>query len=98
MTRSIAWIFAALLATPAQAHDTWFERLSGDRLALGTGNRFPHQESGLDPQTQGPFFAVLKEERAKQGPVTAGEARRCSASRSLDTVCARRSGCTGLST
>lgn len=33
-------------------------------------------ESGLDPQTQGPFFAVLKEERAKQGPVTAGEARR----------------------
>ncbi len=50
MTRSIAWIFAALLATPAQAHDTWFERLSGDRLALGTGNRFPHQESGLDPQ------------------------------------------------
>lgn len=50
MTRTIAWLFAALLATPAQAHDTWFERLPGDGLALGTGNQFPQQESGLDPR------------------------------------------------
>ena len=26
--------------------------------------------AGLDPQTQGPFLAVLKEEREKQGPVS----------------------------
>jgi hypothetical protein len=41
------------LATPAAwAHDTWFERLDTDdaapRLALGTGNRFPVQESGIE--------------------------------------------------
>lgn len=52
MTRTItiALFLSAWLATSAQAHDTWFERLSGDRLALGTGNQFPRQESGLDPR------------------------------------------------
>ena len=35
----------------AQAHDTWFERrdevASSPELALGTGNRYPRQESGV---------------------------------------------------
>ena len=52
MTHQAA-LFAALLAAgAASAHDTWFERLDNDgpapRLALGTGNQFPAQESGID--------------------------------------------------
>jgi len=42
----------ALAAPAAWAHDTWFERIDANdaapRLALGTGNRFPVQESGID--------------------------------------------------
>jgi len=41
----------ALLPGWAAAHDTWFEKQPGEagapRLALGTGNRFPVQESGI---------------------------------------------------
>ena len=37
---------AALL--PARAHDTWFEASPRALLALGTGNRFPAQETGID--------------------------------------------------
>lgn len=44
---------AALLALPALAHDTWFERREAPggaaRLALGTGTMYPAQESGIDP-------------------------------------------------
>jgi type I restriction enzyme, R subunit len=32
-------------------------------------------DTGLDPQTQAPFFAILKEERQKHQPVTASDAR-----------------------
>ena len=32
-------------------------------------------DSGLDPQTEAPFFAVLKEERLKTRPVTASDAK-----------------------
>jgi Domain of unknown function (DUF4198) len=46
-------LLAITLATPtAWAHDTWFQRLDADghtpRLALGTGNQFPQQETGID--------------------------------------------------
>jgi len=42
-----------LASAPARAHDTWFETAGrgagGERLlALGTGNQFPLQESGID--------------------------------------------------
>ncbi len=44
----------ALATHCAAAHDTWFERLPAEdgavRLALGTGNRFPVQESGIGAQ------------------------------------------------
>ena len=46
-------LLAGLLtcAAAAQAHDTWFHALAPDAgaplLALGTGNRFPVQESGV---------------------------------------------------
>jgi hypothetical protein len=43
---------AAAAAAPARAHDTWFEArpsVGGElRLALGTGNRFPVRETGID--------------------------------------------------
>lgn len=55
MTRKPALLFfaAALLgASHASAHDTWFQRLDAEGpaplLALGTGNQFPAQESGID--------------------------------------------------
>lgn len=35
------------LAAGAQAHDTWFEPLPDGRLALGTGNRYPVQETAV---------------------------------------------------
>jgi hypothetical protein len=40
-------------AAPSEAHDTWFERQAnaaapGPQLALGTGNRYPVMESGVD--------------------------------------------------
>jgi len=42
----------ALAAPAAWAHDTWFERVdavdAAPLLALGTGNRFPVQESGIE--------------------------------------------------
>jgi hypothetical protein len=46
---------AALCALPAHAHDTWFAPLPADApgsvaLALGTGNQFPVQESGIGMQ------------------------------------------------
>lgn len=51
-TANTLLIAAWLASTTAQAHDTWFERLPDEgpaaRLALGTGNQFPAQESGLD--------------------------------------------------
>lgn len=34
-------------AGPAAAHDTWFEPRPALRLALGTGNQFPKQETGV---------------------------------------------------
>jgi hypothetical protein len=56
--RHAPWLACALLAlgaTRAQAHDTWFERLPAAQasdtraqLLLGTGNRYPAQESGVD--------------------------------------------------
>jgi hypothetical protein len=44
-----------MCALPARAHDTWFAALPADApgsvaLALGTGNRFPVHESGIDMQ------------------------------------------------
>lgn len=48
---------AALIAAPALAHDTWFETTAepagpagGWRLVLGTGDRFPKRETGVDPR------------------------------------------------
>jgi Domain of unknown function (DUF4198) len=40
-------------AAPSEAHDTWFERQAnaaapGPQLALGTGNRYPLMETGVD--------------------------------------------------
>lgn len=51
---ALLWV-AAACALPARAHDTWFAPLPADApssvaLALGTGNRFPVQESGIDMQ------------------------------------------------
>jgi len=53
--RPAAWLLAAALTTaaaPALAHDSWFQLLSqgraGTLLALGTGNRFPAFEFGID--------------------------------------------------
>ena len=50
-----AWLLAAALTTaaaPAQAHDSWFALLTqgraGTLLALGTGNRFPVFEFGIE--------------------------------------------------
>lgn len=42
-------ILLGLLAAgaAAQAHDTWFEPLPDGRLALGTGNRYPVQETAV---------------------------------------------------
>ncbi len=39
-----------------------------------TAGRKP-DDSGLDPQTEAPFFDVLKEERMKEGPVSGADAR-----------------------
>jgi hypothetical protein len=47
LSRMASLLLAAVLQ-PAQAHDTWFEVLPGPALALGTGNRFPAQETGID--------------------------------------------------
>ena len=47
-------VVLALRCTPLLAHDTWFQvsPASSGRieLALGTGNQFPKQESGIDPR------------------------------------------------
>ena len=43
-------ILLAAALQPAEAHDTWFEALPGPTLALGTGTRFPAQETGIDRQ------------------------------------------------
>lgn len=53
MKRKPVLLFAALLAAAAaSAHDTWFERLDAGGpvplLALGTGNQFPAQETGIE--------------------------------------------------
>jgi len=52
-----AWMAATLsgCALGAAAHDTWFEplapaRAGETRLALGTGDRFPAQETAIDPK------------------------------------------------
>lgn len=46
-----AGVLLAALACPAQAHDSWFERLPGASaqplLLLGTGNQFPALETGI---------------------------------------------------
>ena len=50
---AIACALLALAASVASAHDTWFEALPGAAaaggvaFALGTGNRFPAQETPL---------------------------------------------------
>lgn len=41
-------LLLAATLSPVQAHDSWFEVLPGPTLALGTGNRFPAQETGID--------------------------------------------------
>lgn len=51
---ALLWV-AAACALPARAHDTWFAPLPADApgsvaLALGTGNHFPVQESGIGMQ------------------------------------------------
>ena len=51
--RLAAVALAVTTTLPALAHDTWFAPLPGDThgsiaLALGTGNQFPVQESGID--------------------------------------------------
>ncbi len=47
--RPLAWLLLCLAAS-AQAHDTWFERQAGGPPVLGTGQQFPKQETGIDPQ------------------------------------------------
>lgn len=46
-----AGVLLAALACPAQAHDSWFERLPGGAaqplLQLGTGNQFPVRETAI---------------------------------------------------
>lgn len=44
------WVTLAVAALPARAHDTWFAPEPGEpgTLALGTGTRFPLQDSGID--------------------------------------------------
>jgi hypothetical protein len=53
--RLCAGALAVTLGCAAHAHDTWFAPLPADgrggvALALGTGNQFPVQESGIDIQ------------------------------------------------
>ncbi|MFY9514633.1 MAG: hypothetical protein WAQ05_27005, partial [Rubrivivax sp.] len=43
-------LLLTLASSCATAHDTWFERHADGSLQLGTGARFPKQETGLDPQ------------------------------------------------
>ena len=46
--RMLSLLAAAWLATaPALAHDTWFAPQPGGLLALGTGNRYPVQETAV---------------------------------------------------
>lgn len=52
MSRSTPLLLFALACLPAQAHDTWFKHqpaVDGAlSLALGTGNKFPVFDSGID--------------------------------------------------
>ena len=79
--RPAAWLLAALLsaaAVPATAHDSWFQALSqgraGTLLALGTGNRFPGFEFGVDarylvkPGCRDASGAALALEALRDGP------------------------------
>ena len=76
-----AWLLAAVLGAamaPASAHDSWFQRLSqgraGTLLALGTGNRFPGFEFGVDarylvkPACRDAAGAALALEALRDGP------------------------------
>jgi len=50
--RSLAAALLAAFGVGAAAHDTWFEALASSRgeanFALGTGNRFPLSDQGVD--------------------------------------------------
>lgn len=76
-----AWLIAAGLAiasAPAAAHDSWFQLLSQSRagavMALGTGNRFPNFEFGVDarylvkPGCRDAAGAPLALEALRDGP------------------------------
>lgn len=78
-----AWLLAAglaIAAAPAAAHDSWFQLLSQGRagalLALGTGNRFPDFEFGIDsrylvkPGCRDAAGAPLALEALRDGPST----------------------------
>ena len=77
----LAWLTAAALSTavaPASAHDSWFQLLSqgraGTLMALGTGNRFPDIEFGVDarylvkPGCRNAAGATLALEALRDGP------------------------------
>ena len=69
---------AATFCAPGWAHDTWFQPLPGPgvtTLALGTGNRFPTQES-----------AIGAEYLVRQGCRVAGAAQPMTALKTSDTA------------
>jgi hypothetical protein len=49
MLRLLALLLGLVGPGLAQAHDTWFERGPDGGLLLGTGNRFPQQETRVAP-------------------------------------------------
>jgi len=73
----LAWL-GALTALSAQAHDTWFEPAAPGQLALGTGNRYPVQETAV-----GAEFFVAQGCRTAAG---AGSERWMQPVRLLDTA------------
>jgi hypothetical protein len=50
MRVALLFVAAWLAAAPAAAHDTWFAPQPDGTLALGTGNRFPVQETAVGPE------------------------------------------------
>jgi len=47
MHKLLALLVLLAITAGARAHDTWFEPLADGRLALGTGNRYPVQETAV---------------------------------------------------
>ncbi len=47
---ALAGLLCGLQATPASAHDSWFEATTAAQLLLGTGQRYPRRETAIAPE------------------------------------------------